>query len=201
MKLQCPECGSFYRIDPSRIRSGASSIKARCTRCNAVFSMVISAPQQQFREPLEHPAADRSAPVVPPSSATMTTSADCRGKRVLVIDDSKFFRELIVDVLKPLELDFQLAGDGVEALEILRQGVFDLVLLDLNLPRMNGYELIAAVRSDAAMKNTQLLAMSGVFRKETDVARVVQAGADDFINKSFKPEQLRERVRMLLKGG
>lgn len=198
MKIQCPECESSYRIDPSRLKPGVASFKARCTRCNAVFRVAIP-PQEQPAQPVAPAAPSRPTPVVP-SPAAKAAPAGCVGKRVLVVDDSKFFRELIVDVLKPLELEFQLAGDGVEALECLRQGVFDLVLLDLNLPLMNGYELIAAVRSDAGLKNTHLLAMSGVFRKETDVARVVQAGADDFINKSFKPEQLQERVRKLLKG-
>lgn len=198
MKIQCPECESSYRIDPSRLKPGVARVKARCPRCNAVFSLTIP-PQASPAQPVTPEVPSRSAAVAPASSAKVVPNKSA-GKRVLVVDDSKFFRELIVDVLKPLELEFQLAGDGIEALDCLRQGGFDLVLLDLNLPRMNGYELIAAVRSDAGLKHTQLLAMSGVFRKETDVARVVQAGADDFINKSFKPEQLQERVRTLLKG-
>ena len=199
MKIKCPECESSYRIDPSRLKPGVARVKARCPRCNAIFSVAIAPQEPPPAQPVTPQVPSRPAPVAPAPSAKVAPVA--RGaKRVLVVDDSKFFRELIVDVLKPLELDFQLAGDGIEALDCLRQGGFDLVLLDLNLPRMNGYELIAAVRSDAGLKNTQLLAMSGVFRKETDVARVVQAGADDFINKSFKPEQLQERVRKLLKG-
>lgn len=199
MKIQCPECESTYRLDPSRLKPGVTRFKGRCSRCNAVFSVVLPPSEPQTQEPLLPPQAPEPVPVAPPSPVRPPRSSSA-GKRVLVVDDSKFFRELIVDVLKPLELDFQLAGDGVEALDLLRQTPFDLVLLDLNLPRMNGYELIAAIRSDGALKGTTLLAMSGVFRKETDVARVVQAGADDFINKSFKPEQLQERVSKLLKG-
>lgn len=199
MKIQCPECESTYRLDPSRLKPGVTRFKGRCSRCNAVFSVVLPPLEPPAQESVAPPQVSEPDPAVstPPVRVPRPASA---GKRVLVVDDSKFFRELIVDVLKPLELEFQLAGDGVEALELLRQSPFDLVLLDLNLPRMNGYELIAAVRSDKALQTTTLLAMSGVFRKETDVARVVQAGADDFINKSFKPEQLQERVRKLLKG-
>ncbi len=199
MRIHCPECESTYRIDPSRIKAGVARVKLRCTKCNAVFSVVISPQPQQVQEAAAA-VAGKPAPVASPPVPIKPTPTGCAGKRVLVVDDSKFFRELIVDVLKPLDLDFQLAGDGIEALELLRQNTFELVLLDLNLPRMNGYELIATVRSDASLQSTMLLAMSGVFRKETDVARVVQAGADDFINKSFKPEQLQERVRKLLKG-
>lgn len=198
MKIQCPECESSYRLDPSRLKPGVVRFKARCSRCNAVFSVNVPPSEAPPQQPAVAPVVRESVfPVPPPVRPPRQGTA---GKKLLVVDDSKFFRELIVDVLKPLELDFQLAGDGIEALDILRQSPFDLVLLDLNLPRMNGYELIAAVRSDDTLKSTMLLAMSGVFRKETDVARVVQAGADDFINKSFKPEQLQERVRKLLKG-
>lgn len=199
MKIQCPECESSYRIDPSRLKPGVARFKARCSRCNTVFSVTLPTAEPPMQESVGIQPAKEPVSAVPPPTVR-APDPGCGGKRVLVVDDSKFFRELIVDVLKPLELEFQLAGDGVESLDILRRSPFDLVLLDLNLPRMNGYELIAAIRSDAALKHTPLLAMSGVFRKETDVARVVQAGADDFINKSFKPEQLQERVRKLLKG-
>ncbi len=206
MRIQCPECESAYRIDPGRLKPGTGRFKARCPRCNAVFSVALPADNST---PEQRPVAPPPpvAPQVPFPGTGVPVSATAKGadskigtKRVLVVDDSKFFRELIVDVLQPLALEFCLAGDGVEALEELRKGPFDLVMLDLNLPRLNGYELISAIRNDAALKTTTLLAMSGVFRKETDVARVVQAGADDFINKSFKPEQLQERVRNLLRG-
>lgn len=200
MKIQCPQCESSYRFDPSRLKPGATRFKARCSRCNEIFSVTLPSLPPPLQASVASPPVSQPAPVVAPPSMR-APQPGCAGKRVLVVDDSKFFRELIVDVLKPLELQFQLAADGVAALELLRQSPFDLVLLDLNLPRMDGYELIAAVRGDSALKATTLLAMSGVFRKETDVARVVQAGADDFINKSFKPEQLQERVRKLLKGG
>lgn len=115
-----------------------------------------------------------------------------------MVDDSAFFRELILDVLRPLKRDILMAGDGREALQAIRENRPSLVILDLNLPGMNGYELIRAVRSDSDLKDIRLLAMSGVFRKENEVRDVKQAGADDFVSKSFKPEQLLQRVNRLL---
>lgn len=120
--------------------------------------------------------------------------------RILVVDDSSFFRELILDVLRPLKAEILTAGDGNEALRAIRERRPALVILDLNLPGMSGYDLIRAVRSDAALEEIRLLAMSGVFRKESEVLDVKQAGANDFISKSFKPEQLLERVNRLLEG-
>jgi CheY-like chemotaxis protein len=119
---------------------------------------------------------------------------------VLVVDDSRFFRELVVDELKPLALDFLMAADGVEALAIIRRQRPALVILDLNLPGMDGYELIRQVRGDVSLRDIRLLAMSGVYRTEVDAAQVKAAGADDFMGKSFNPEQLQFRVQKLLAG-
>jgi predicted Zn finger-like uncharacterized protein len=119
---------------------------------------------------------------------------------VLVVDDSKFFRELVVDVLKPLGYAFQMAADGAEALAIIRRVRPALVILDLNLPGVDGYALLRQVRADAALSGIRLLAMSGVYRSEVDAAQVLASGADDFMGKSFNPEQLQSRVQRLLEG-
>jgi DNA-binding response OmpR family regulator len=91
-----------------------------------------------------------------------------------------------------------MAGDGDEALRIIRQRRPVLVILDLSLPGTSGYELIRQVRDEPSLRELRLLAMSGVYRKQTDAAEVQAAGADDFVSKSFKPEQLQARVKKLL---
>ncbi len=170
MIITCPDCGARYRIDPSRTSKKTARIK--CPKCTRVFEVS-----------LEEGAS-------PSSEKTKET--------VLVVDDAKFFRELIVDVLKPLPIEVQAAADGAEALAFIRRERPALVILDLNLPDRNGYDLIREIRADAAIGDIRLLAMSGVFRKETDVAEVTRAGADGFINKSFKPNQLQQRVKEML---
>lgn len=75
-----------------------------------------------------------------------------------------------------------------------------LVILDLNLSaEKNGTDLVRDIRADRSLDGIRLLAMSGVFRKKADVAEVEMAGADDFISKSFTPEQLQARVINLLR--
>jgi predicted Zn finger-like uncharacterized protein len=172
MIIKCPECHARYKIDPSRTSKKVARIK--CPKCAHIFEVSVEGPS----EPEAGPAVEK----------------------ILVVDDSKFFRELIVDVLKPLSFDVHTAADGFEALDFIRRERPRLVILDLNLPQKNGYELIREVRADAAIGDVRLLAMSGVFRKETDVAEVTRAGADGFINKSFKPDQLQQRVSELLRG-
>lgn len=173
MTIECPGCGARYRMDPAKV-SGTTA-RVRCPKCSVPFQVDL-----------------------PPAVEAIVEAAPGAAK-VLVVDDSKFFREMILDILSPMPFAFLTAADGVEALEVIRRERPVLVLLDLNLPRMNGYELIREVRSDVGLRDIRLLAMSGVFRKEADIREVERAGADDFINKSFKPEQLQERIRKMLK--
>jgi predicted Zn finger-like uncharacterized protein len=184
MTIQCPECGVRYRIDPSRV--GKAVARVKCPQCAALFKVSLSSVTT------ESPAVLR--PSLDADSGTVAWSA----RDVLIVDDSSFFRELLADVLKPLHLHFLMAGDGAEALQIIRQKRPALVILDLNLPGMSGYDLIRRVRADPALGGLRLLAMSGVYRKETDAAEVHAAGADDFLSKSFNPEQLQLRVKKLL---
>jgi predicted Zn finger-like uncharacterized protein len=186
MLIQCPQCQARYRIDTSGAQK--SSTRIRCPKCAHVFPVTIELPTAAPSPPA--PLPDQ------PSSPHSAVKADA----VLIVDDSKFFRELIVDILNPLSIACLQAADAEEALVILRQQKPGLILLDLNLPGKSGYELIRLIRADSALHGIRILAMSGVFRKETASAEAEAAGADEFINKSFKPEQLQLRVERWLRG-
>jgi len=181
MIIACPACGSRYRIDPTGTTKAVGT--AMCPQCGHRFEVVLSPPSPNATPPA---SADTPVPAGKPT--------------VLVVDDSKFFRDLVADVLKPLGLQFLLAADGAEALAIIRRARPALVVLDLNLPGMSGYDLLREVRGDDALAGIRLLAMSGVYRSEVDAAQVLAAGADGFIGKSFHPEQLQFRVQQLLAG-
>jgi CheY-like chemotaxis protein len=117
---------------------------------------------------------------------------------VLVIDDARFFREMICDLLADLPIRLETAGDGEEALQKIRSMHPALILVDLNIPGLSGQELIATVRRDPACQTVRILAMSGVQRGEETALDIRRLGADDFINKSFKPRDLQSRVRQFL---
>lgn len=182
MLIQCPQCQARYRIDTTGAQKASTRI--RCPKCTHVFPVVLDLP---------------AAPAAPPDPVFPSPPA-VDSDTVLIVDDSRFFRELIVDILNPLAVTCLLAADGEEALEILRQERPGLILLDLNLPGISGYELIRLIRADSALQGVKILAMSGVFRKETASAEAEAAGADEFINKSFKPEHLQLRVERWLRG-
>jgi len=186
--IQCPKCGARYRIDPSRTSKAVARV--RCPQCAALFEVALRRAQAKETAGEAASTPEGNCPV-----ETITPPAG-----VLIVDDSKYFRELVADVLKPLELHFLMAGDGIEAMRIIREKTPALVILDLNLPGMSGYDLIRQVREEESLSGIRLLAMSGVYRTETDAVQVQAAGADDFINKSFKPEKLQTRVKNLLAG-
>lgn len=173
MTVQCPGCAARYQVHSPGVGAGA---RARCPKCSMVFTI----------------GADGAAvPLAAPALA---------GRQILVVDDARFFRETILDVLQPLQREVLTAPDAEAALEIVRSQRPALVILDLNLPGMNGYELIRQIRTLPGGAAIKLLAMSAVFRKDEDAHQAKRAGADGFMSKSFKPEQLLERVRELIGG-
>jgi len=171
MILQCPNCATRYRI--KEISPGRPAAKLICPNCRFHFTLIA-------------PKDVGEAPTL------------LAGARVLLVDDANFFREMLADLLMPLNLNLRLAATAAEALQLLAQHPCDLMLLDLNLPDKNGLDLIREIRSNSHLAKTRILAMSGVFRREEDGMAAIRSGADAFINKSFRPEDLREKVRKLL---
>lgn len=171
MIISCPDCTTRYRIKD--MLPGRSDAHLVCPKCK--FNFTLIAPQVEGAPPTIHSNA-----------------------RLLVVDDAIFFREMLVDLLMSLNLNMSLASNAAEALEQLLLGPCDLMLLDLNLPDRNGLELIADIRSDTRFSGTRILAMSGVYRREEDGMDAIRAGADGFLNKSFRPDDLREKVRKFL---
>lgn len=171
MNIQCPACESRYRIDISQ--TSKPTVRVKCPKCQHPFEVAL--PQQ--------PAA-KEPEAAPPD--------------LLVVDDARFFREVVLDILKPLGLRTVTAGDGEEAMEFLRRMRPRLVIIDLKLPKMDGYQLIRKIRTEPALSGIRLLAMSSVLRQEDEIRKVMLAGADDFLNKSFTPQQLLQLVSKLL---
>jgi len=173
--ITCPQCDSRYRIDVSGRTKAVAKVK--CPGCGHLFEISLA--------PAEETAASTSPGPAP-------------RPKVLVVDDARFFREMIKDILHELPIDIIEAADGNEALaQILNQRP-QLLLLDLNIPGMNGMDLIRELRSRPECRSLHILAMSGVQRGEETAAEVCRQGADDFLNKSFRPNDLQKRIRSQL---
>ncbi len=120
-------------------------------------------------------------------------------RKVLVVDDSKLMHKMYEVMLRQYPLVY--ASDGRQALERLRDHPdIDLVLLDINMPNMNGLEFLAEVRSDAARADLQVIIISTEGREE-DTARGIEAGATAYIKKPFHSEEILEVISRLEKKG
>lgn len=117
--------------------------------------------------------------------------------KVLVVDDDEALAEMIGIVLRNDDYDPVFCHDGAAALEAFRSSRPDLVLLDLMLPGMDGIEICRLIRSESDVPIIMLTAKSDT----ADVVRGLEAGADDYVPKPFKPAELVARVRARLRGG
>jgi twitching motility two-component system response regulator PilH len=118
---------------------------------------------------------------------------------VLVVEDSLAQREMITDLLKVSGLTVTHASDGVEALEQIQATCPDLVVLDIVMPRMNGYELCRRLKADPKTQKVPVVMCSSK-GEEFDRYWGLRQGADAYIAKPFQPAELVGTVKQLLRG-
>jgi class 3 adenylate cyclase/CheY-like chemotaxis protein len=136
-----------------------------------------------------------SAAAPPVGAATGSAPAGEDGGRglVLVVDDDEANREVLARRLGRLGYAVQQAADGREALERMRRDAVDLVLLDLNMPELDGYEVLEARHDDPQLRDIPTIMISA--SADTDsVVRCIQMGADDHLGKPFDPVLLEARI-------
>lgn len=168
MVIQCPKCKARYR---TRVLSAdQSALQINCPKCAHKFLVEPNGAGE--------------------SSVEKTT--------ILLVDDARFFRELLVDLLKDRDANLLTADSAEDAWGLLHKHSVDLLIVDINLPDKNGLELIQDIRADRDLKEARILCISGVYRKDDDARKAINAGADDFISKSFKPDDLSARIDKLL---
>ena len=114
---------------------------------------------------------------------------------ILVVDDEANIRELVSVYLQAAGYSVDTAEDGLEALARVRSGSYDLVVLDIMLPGMDGAAVCAAIRADSRVPIIMLTA------RDTDLDKVamLEAGADDYVVKPFSPPEFVARVRAVLR--
>ncbi|HEX2583785.1 MAG TPA: EAL domain-containing protein, partial [Steroidobacteraceae bacterium] len=117
---------------------------------------------------------------------------------ILVADDDDMLRMLVSSVLTDVGYNVLTASDGAEALELFAEHNIDCVVTDVNMPRMNGFELTAAIRVMPGGERVQVLFMTGSDDYES-IQRAYETGANDFSPKRINPMLLVERVRFLFK--
>ncbi len=127
-----------------------------------------------------------------PGQQTIPVSVPVQEKlsaQVLLVEDNSINQQVAEEILQNMGLDVAVAGDGKQALELMRQQAFDLVLTDIQMPVMDGYELTAAIRNDASLASIPIIAMTA-HAMEGDRERSLQSGMDDHVAKPIDPGHL-----------
>lgn len=142
-------------------------------------------------------SAERRAGVTAPGEAE-TVSAEpgagpAEGGVILLVDDDASNRDILSRLLQRQGCQVRLAASGRQALAVLRGQHVDLVLLDLMMPEMNGYEVLQQVKSDPSLRDIPVLMLSAVDEIKSAV-RCIELGAEDYLSKPFEPVLLRARV-------
>jgi two-component system cell cycle response regulator DivK len=118
-------------------------------------------------------------------------------KRILVVEDQPDNPQIIRDMLAPTDYEITEAENGDEALTAIAKERPDLILMDLQLPIMDGYEATRRIKADAALCSIPIIAVTSyALSGEENKARA--AGCDDYVPKPFRPRQLLAKIRRYL---
>ncbi len=118
-------------------------------------------------------------------------------KRILVVDDSATIRTLQGFILESAGFEIETASNGIEALEKIYKGNFDLIVADINMPKMDGLKLIKTLREQDTYKDLPIIIVT-TEEEEKDRKRGLDAGANVYLVKPTDPERLVMNVKMLL---
>jgi twitching motility two-component system response regulator PilH len=116
--------------------------------------------------------------------------------KVLVVEDSPPQREMITKILQENGMSVHSAGDGLEAMELIKQDCPDILVLDVVMPRMNGYELCRKLKADPKTEKV-LVVMCSTKGEEFDRYWGMRQGADAYIAKPFQPAELISTIKQL----
>lgn len=125
----------------------------------------------------------------------MNTPAELK---FLVVDDFSTMRRIVRGLLKEMGcVHVDEAEDGSVALQMLRSNKYDFVVSDINMPNMNGFDLLKAVKADAALRHIPVLMVTAEARKE-DIVLAAQSGAAGYVVKPFTKATLEEKLQKIL---
>jgi DNA-binding response OmpR family regulator len=145
----------------------------------------------------------RSAPIALPDDALQLLDdlfdETFNGKKtVLLVEDEEPLRRVLRDLLEREGFTVVEAADGVEALDEVDRSAPDVLVLDLNLPRLDGYGVLSHLRARPSTAKLPVIVLTAKGDEDNEV-RVFENGANDFLTKPFRPRALSARLRALLK--
>ena len=146
---------------------------------------------------VQEPSLAIAAPVVEDGAlspeAPVRPQAAVAPGLVLVVDDDANNRDVLSRRLQWQGHDVRIASTGREALQMMGEAAFDLVLLDIMMPDMDGYEVLGHIKSDERLRHIPVIMVSALSELQS-VVRCIEAGAEDYLAKPFNPTLLRARI-------
>ena len=118
------------------------------------------------------------------------------GKKVLVVDDEEMIRKFLRIQLTTWGFEVREAGDGAQAVEQLRNDDFDLLICDIMMPNMDGWQVLKQVKSNSRTKDIPVIFLTAKDRK-ADIVKGYELGADHYITKPFTKAQLIEGLKLV----
>lgn len=116
---------------------------------------------------------------------------------ILVVDDNEMNRDMLSRRLQKLNYHVDMADNGERCLEMMRTFRYDLVMLDIMMPKMNGYEVLEIAKADSALRQIPIIMISAVDDLDS-VVKCIELGAEDYLFKPFNPVLLKARVTATL---
>jgi CheY-like chemotaxis protein len=132
-----------------------------------------------------------------PDSSNSKNSADLSGSTILLVDDNAQNLELMQAFLEELPCKIHTASDGIEAIEKIERFLPDLLILDVMMPRMSGFEVCQKIKSQPSTRDIVVIMVTAL-HEVSDYERAVECGTDEFITKPVNKLELLTRVRTLL---
>jgi len=118
-------------------------------------------------------------------------------KRILVVEDQPDNCQIIRDMLAPTDYEITEAEDGQQALEAIAKQRPDLILMDIQLPIIDGYTATRKIKADPAMRSIPIIAVTS-YALSGEEKKAREAGCDDYVPKPFSPRQLLAEIRQFL---
>jgi len=119
-------------------------------------------------------------------------------KKILIVDDVYPNRYILEEIFSEEEYEVHSVTDGVRMREYLKSAIPDVILMDVNLPEEDGYEITKELKKNPSTKNIPVIFLT-VHNTKSDVIHAIKAGGSDFISKPFDPQDLKNRVEKVLK--
>ena len=127
-------------------------------------------------------------------------SSSLKGKRILLAEDNVVNQKVMRRFLERWEVEMTIVENGTEVLKAMEKGNYDVILMDLQMPEMDGYEATTAIRalSDPSKRSIPIVALTAAALQEVK-GKVFASGMDDFVTKPFNPAELKQKLAELIK--